>query len=165
MLAARFTGLITAVNNTAVRIDESTRNEGTLTGQWNYTVTKIDAVVIDDWWRAGRCKWQKALSTWSTWLRPVCSPIVTICNPTFVDARSAYATGPQASEILVSTSERDEHVETGHRSAFILAFSTSKLLNPRPLPLLFIKVIGDQVSSSKHAEIWVTFVAISRLLN
>lgn len=33
MLAARFTGLITAVNNTAVCIDESTGNEGTLTGQ------------------------------------------------------------------------------------------------------------------------------------
>lgn len=143
MLAATYTGLITAVNNAAVCIDESTRNERTLTGQWNYTVTKIDAGVIDDWWYAGCVSGKKQFPPDQRnsvlFVRLSLQFVIRLLY-----AWNAHATSRRP-EILVATNERDESVKTEHRSAFVLAFSTSKLLNRRPLPLLFIRVIGTSV--------------------
>lgn len=55
------------------------RNERTLTGQWNYTVTKIDAVVISDWWYARHWGGRMCFSSDHWPFRRICSTIITIC--------------------------------------------------------------------------------------
>lgn len=66
------------------------RNERTLTGQWNYTVTKIDAVVIDDWWYARHWGGRRWFSPDHWPFRRICSTIVTICIPCYISWHTAH---------------------------------------------------------------------------